>query len=116
MAWKTLDERHQEALDALRRAADAVRADLAAFAGAHPQGRFILYGSVVRGTAAPDSDLDILVDYPPDSDREAWTAAEDACRRHGLRGDIMPVAWTKPAFVARVLERGAEIVGGDAPQ
>lgn len=114
MAWKTLKDRDREALDALHRAAGAVRAELAGYVGAHPEGRFILYGSVVRSTAVPGSDLDILVDYPSDADRDAWIFAEDACRRHGVRGDIMPTAWTKPGFIARVMERGADIVTGAA--
>lgn len=114
MIWKTLKDRDREALDALHRAVGAVRAELAAYVGAHPEGRFILYGSVIRGMAAPDSDLDILVDYPSDADRDAWIFAEEACRRHGVRSDIMPTAWTKPDFIARVMTRGADIVTGAA--
>ncbi len=42
-------------------------------------GRYLLYGSLARGEARRDSDVDLLVDFPAEFEAEAWRQAEDAC-------------------------------------
>ena len=69
-------------------------------------GRYILYGSAARGTMGRESDLDILLDFPPQAEAEAWRTAEVVCREHDVPLDIMPMAWTEPGFVERVLKDG----------
>jgi predicted nucleotidyltransferase len=69
-------------------------------------GRYILYGSAARGTMGRESDLDILLDFPSVSEAEAWRAAEAVCREHDMPLDIMPMAWTEPGFVEKVLREG----------
>ena len=51
--------RKAEAIEKLRRQADAIRA-----LGATS---LYLFGSVARDEAGPDSDLDLFIDYDPDS-------------------------------------------------
>ena len=69
-------------------------------------GRYILYGSAARGTMGRESDMDILLDFPSGSEAEAWRAAEAVCREHDMPHDIMPMAWTEPRFVEKVLQEG----------
>ena len=69
-------------------------------------GRYILYGSAARGTMGWESDLDILLDFPSGSEAEAWRAAETVCRENDVPLDIMPMAWTEPRFVEKVLQEG----------
>jgi predicted nucleotidyltransferase len=66
-------------------------------------GRFLLYGSAARGEIRFDSDIDLLVDFPADSESEAWRLAEDVCAAHGMEANIMPLAWCTPRFIAHVL-------------
>ena len=74
----TLKER--KAAEAARRvrAVDELRGVLAAYAREH-NGRFLLFGSAARGEMRYDSDVDIVVDFPPASLDAAWNFAERAC-------------------------------------
>ena len=49
-----------------------------------------------------DSDVDILVDFPPEVLDEAWNFAERACWDRKLEPDIIPFAWCKGRFRDRV--------------
>jgi predicted nucleotidyltransferase len=94
--------RRQHAVAELRRALDA-------YARAHG-GRFLLFGSAVRGEMRYDSDVDILVDFPPDRQVAAWNFAERACWDRRLDPDIMNSAWCTEDFLALVRPK-AEVLG-----
>ena len=100
--YRTLDQRKREA--AARRAAapEALRARLEAFAREH-QGRYLIYGSLARGEARYDSDIDILLDFPEASQAEAWRRAEEACAALDIDYDIMPLSWARERFLERAL-------------
>ena len=74
----TLPER--KAAETARRhlAVKALLPELAAYARAHG-GRFLLYGSAARGTMSTDGDVDLLLDFPPEAQNDAWGFAERAC-------------------------------------
>jgi predicted nucleotidyltransferase len=97
----TLPER--KAREAARRAEAVARvsARLAGYARAHG-GRYLIYGSAARGEMRFDSDLDILVDFPPALHAESWRFAEDACAQALLPADIRPYAWCSERFLAHV--------------
>ncbi len=87
---------------ARRRAAVAqLKRDLAAYGAAHG-GWFVLYGSAARDTMRHDSDVDILTDFPPDADDDAWVFAEDSCWRLRLTPDIRPKAWCSRRFLDHI--------------
>ena len=97
----TLTERKAAEAERRRRAVDALRTTLAAYARDHG-GRFLLFGSAARGAMRYDSDVDILADFPADALDAAWNFAERACWDRGLEPDITPFAWCKDRFLARV--------------
>lgn len=74
---------------------------LAAYARDHG-GQFVLFGSAARGRMKYDSDVDLLLDFPPDQLREAWNFAEAACWDRGLEADLLPYDGCKPAFLAHI--------------
>jgi predicted nucleotidyltransferase len=98
----TLTER--KAAEAARRrlAVEELRAALTEYARAHG-GRFLLFGSAARGTMRYDSDVDILVDFPPAPLDDAWGFAEHACWERRLDPDITPFASCKGRFRERVM-------------
>lgn len=71
----------------------------------HPQ-RVILFGSVARGEAGPDSDIDLLVvvddDTPPE--KLTWRAGREAARSYPDPADVFPMR-------ARKFENDRIIVG-----
>lgn len=97
----TIAERKARAAQRLAAAVDAVMADLRRFASERG-GRFLVFGSAAKGTLGYDSDLDVLIDVPPELETEAWDTVEEACRTHGIRPDIHSTATAAPSFVARV--------------
>ena len=102
--YRTLDQRKREA--AARRAAapEALRARLEAFAR-ESQGRYLIYGSLARGEARSDSDIDILLDFPEASQAEAWRRAEEACCALNIDYDILPLGWARSRFLERALAK-----------
>lgn len=76
-------------------------AELAPYAAAKG-GRFLVFGSAAKGRITHGSDIDVLIDFPPEVEPEAWQFVEEACRRHGLSGDIHSVGTTKREFIDRV--------------
>jgi predicted nucleotidyltransferase len=96
--------RRQRAVADLRRALDA-------YASAHG-GRFLLFGSAASGEMRYDSDVDILVEFPPDRQVAAWNFAERACWDLRLPPDIMASAWCSEEFLALV-RPDAEVLGAE---
>ena len=76
-------------------------ADLEAYAGRNG-GRFVLFGSAARGEMRHDLDVDILVDFPTDSESKAWLFAEDRAWALDLKPDIHLKGWKTPHFLAQV--------------
>jgi predicted nucleotidyltransferase len=97
----TLKERKATEEERLRGGVAELRDALAAYAREH-DGRYLLFGSAARGEMRYDSDVDILVDFPPDALDEAWNFAERACWNRKLEPDIIPFAWCKGRFRDRV--------------
>jgi predicted nucleotidyltransferase len=94
--------RRQRAVAQLRRALDG-------YARAHG-GRFLLFGSAARGQMRYDSDVDILVEFPPDRQAAAWNFADRACWGQRLDPDVMASAWCTDEFLALV-RSDAEVLG-----
>ena len=97
----TLKERKAAEADRRRCAVEHLRSALAAYAREHG-GRFLLFGSAARGDMRYNSDVDILVDFPPDGLDDAWNFAERACWDRRLDPDITPFAWCRGCFLERV--------------
>lgn len=90
-------------------AADILADRLSAYAKTHG-GRYFLFGSLARGEARYDSDVDLLIDFPPDQQAAAWRIAEDLCSELRIELDIKPLAWCDPAFVAKIMP-SARVIG-----
>jgi predicted nucleotidyltransferase len=86
--------RRQRAVVDLRRVLDA-------YARAHG-GRFLLFGSAAHGQMRYDSDVDILVEFPPDRQGAAWNFAERACWDRRLEPDVTTPDWCTDDFLALV--------------
>ena len=74
-----------------------------------PGGCYRLFGSAARGAMRPDSDVDLLADFPRLSVAAAIRAAEDACGELGLACDIVDRAQCSETFLKRVLP-GAKVL------
>ena len=105
----TLAERKAAEATRRQRAVVELRDALAAYARAHG-GRFLLFGSAARGEMRYDSDVDILVEFPPERQSAAWTFAERACWQRRLTPDVMASAWCSEDFLALVRPK-AEVLG-----
>ncbi len=79
----------------------ALRARLAAYAAAQG-GRFLLYGSAARGTMRHDSDVDVLVDFPPEAKAAAWEFVEDLGRELRVPVDVNYADWCSAGFLAHI--------------
>ncbi|MCW4113606.1 nucleotidyltransferase domain-containing protein [Aurantimonas sp. MSK8Z-1] len=97
-----------------RKAAEAARREAAAgrivtnlhSAAARLGGRYVVFGSCVADAMRFDSDLDILLDFPPERTGEAWRIAEDAAASADLPVDLHDARTSRPSFVARVVATG----------
>jgi hypothetical protein len=54
--------------------------------------------------------IDILVDFPPEFEAEAWRRLEMVCAEERIGSDIKPLAWCNRASLERAL-RDAGITG-----
>ena len=104
----TLKERKARILAHRKAALAQLEVRLAATAAQHG-GCYRLYGSAARGAMRPDSDVDLLADFPGHSISAAIRAAEDACEELGLACDIVDRAWCSETFLQRVLP-GAKVL------
>ena len=104
----TLKERKARILARRREALAQLEVRLAVSAAQHG-GCYRLYGSAARGAMRPDSDVDLLADFPGHSISAAIRAAEDACEELGLACDIVDRAWCSETFLQRVLP-GAKVL------
>ncbi|GJD97268.1 hypothetical protein OCOJLMKI_4496 [Methylobacterium iners] len=104
-AVTTLAQR--KASEAARRlqAAEAVVDALGAYAR-RECGTFVVFGSYVTGTMRFDSDLDVLIDFPPERAAAAWCFVEDVCAEHGVPPDIHDASTSWPVFTQRVRAKG----------
>ena len=59
-----------------------------------------------------DSDVDLLVEFPPDRQAAAWNFAERACWDRRLTPDVMAAAWCTDDFLALVRPK-AEVLGAE---
>ncbi len=99
----TLSERKAAAVAGKIAAVEAVCRELAPVADSLG-GRVLLFGSAARGELRPDSDIDLLLDFPDEpTTAAAWTAAEQLCAKYWLSYDIMPLSWCNDAFLQHVL-------------
>jgi hypothetical protein len=97
----TVAERKARAVEQLRAASREVMADLRAYASKH-RGKFLVFGSTARGELGPDSDFDVVVDFPAALERPARDYAEDVCIRRGIRPDIFLISEASEALLVRV--------------
>lgn len=103
MAVRTLAERKAAEVAAKAAAVDELCRALREWAR-EGGGRYLLYGSAVRGELRWNSDVDLLLDFPAgDATTAAWDFAENECARLGLDCDIRPVAWCEARLLDHVL-------------
>jgi len=105
----TLTERKADEATRRQRAVADLRRALDAYASAHG-GRFLLFGSAARGVMRYDSDVDILLEFPPDRQVAAWNFAERACWDRRLPPDVMASVWCAEDFLALV-RPDAQVLG-----
>ena len=105
----TLKERDAAALAAKTAAIDSLKSELADIARMFG-GRFLLFGSAARDELRPDSDVDLLLDFPDETTTTAArTAAEAACGRRRLEHDILPVSVCDRVFLQHVMKHAKPI-------
>jgi predicted nucleotidyltransferase len=110
MTTVTVTERKRRGAERLAEAAEAVIADLSAYARRSEGGRFIVFGSAASGNMRHNSDFDVIVDFPPGEETAAWHAVEESCARHGIKPDILPASMTKQSFIERIEKSTVRII------
>ena len=75
-----------------------------------PGGRFIVFGSAAAGTMRHGSDFDVIIDFPPEGEAEAWRTVEDGCAEWNLPADIKSVRTSTSAFLAKIMSRPIEVI------
>lgn len=110
--YATLRERNGTSLARMEAAVAELKPALAAYAREHG-GRFILFGSAARREMRPDSDVDIVVDFPAGPHMHAIGFAEEACWRLGLKPDILGFASPTGRLRARLKAEGLVLPGDE---
>jgi Nucleotidyltransferase domain len=108
--WTTISEIKTAGVSRIALGVAALKEELTKYAQTH-HGSFVIYGSVARGNFRFDSDVDVLVDFPPEAVSEAWRFCEDACRKHGLVPDVQPKYLCSPKFLQRLSTGAMETCG-----
>lgn len=109
-SWITLKQRRKNFMKSMSDGVSVLRCELSSYA-LDNGGRFIIFGSVARGDFRPDSDIDILVDFPKDKEADAWRFAEDTCAKNGLKADARSIIFCRKEFVEHIM-KDAEIIYG----
>lgn len=104
----TLRERRARALEERRDAQRALEVHLSRDAVRHG-GVYRLFGSSARGDLRPESDVDILADFPAGTVDAAVRDAEDACARMGLRHDVLDQSTCSTDFLRQVLPESRSV-------
>ena len=104
----TIAERKAQAIERLGAAYALVRMALADHAVAHG-GRYVVFGSFARGDIRPESDVDLMVDFPAKAERGARDLAEATCRAHGLVPDVHLKSEVSDALMRRIARDGTAI-------
>jgi uncharacterized protein len=79
-----------------------MRRNLVAVAAAHDVTNLRVFGSVARGEDRPDSDVDLLVDLPPDMGLLGLGRVQEELEAIlGTKVDLVPASDLKPAVRAR---------------
>lgn len=97
----TIAERNAQALRRRQEAIARAMDDLRAYA-MEKGGRFLIFGSAATGNVRRDSDLDIIVDFPPDRETSARERAEEICSVHEVPADIELMSWSSAKFLERI--------------
>jgi predicted nucleotidyltransferase len=105
----TIADRKRRKVSQLRAATGDVIALLETYATKR-SGRFLVFGSAARDNLRFDSDFDLLIDFPAESERAARDYAEKVAIEHGLKPDIHMVSEASPALMDRV-HRDARMLG-----
>ena len=98
----TVPERKAQAIARLKTAFALTRAALATYA-AERGGHFVIFGSFARDDIRPGSDIDLIVDFPAEKERNAHDDAEAICRENGLVPDVHLRSETSEALMRRVV-------------
>lgn len=104
----TVSERKERRLSRLRDNINVIRSELADYGREHG-GRFVLFGSIARGDFRYNSDIDILVDFPSDLERQAWRFAETLCTDHSVLPDIHLASETTDPLMSRIVVEGVPL-------
>lgn len=104
----TVSERNARETGRLRKAASDIMAELSTYAAAH-HGRYLVFGSVATGAIRPDSDFDVIVDFPEQAERAAIDEVEASCAKFGMRADVHSTRTTGPNFLEQISGHWKEI-------
>ena len=81
------------------------RSRILAIAGRHGATNLRIFGSVARGEAGPESDLDLLVDLEPGrSLLDHIALIQDLEEALGCRVDVVTVTALKEGYIKRILK------------
>ncbi len=97
----TLTDRKRARAEEIRAGFDRLRRALADYGRAHG-GSFWVYGSAATGDIHFESDIDIVVDFPPAAVSLALDFVERTCAALRLRADVQPKSWCTAAFLERI--------------
>jgi predicted nucleotidyltransferase len=97
----TVSERKARETERLRKAAASIVAELTGYAAVH-HGRYFVFGSVATGAIRPDSDFDVVVDFPEDAERAAIAEVEAVCAKYRIPADVHSTRTSGPDFLNRI--------------